>query len=104
MSIENSRGFWSRQTNPVDCSAPAVASQIDEDEIDPAVAAWEQKAQKERLRCRVCAMTIPYGSREQYSRTRCCGYCAHQAELKVGAPELRAGEVRRFEQTESCPA
>jgi hypothetical protein len=53
----------------------------DMDEIEPSVAAatWELKAQSEGLRCRACAMTIPYGSYDTYRRTGMCGYCAHQA-------------------------
>jgi len=34
------------------------------DEIEPSVVAatWERKAQCDGLRCRACAMTIPYGN------------------------------------------
>jgi hypothetical protein len=54
------------------------------DEIEPSVVAatWERKAQCDGLRCRACAMTIPYGNCETYYRTRMCGYCAHQAEIQ----------------------
>ena len=64
----------------------------DTDEIEPAVAAWEQKAQCERLRCRVCAMRIPYGDRDAYFRTKMCGYCAHQAEKKESDSPCREAD------------
>ena len=61
---------------------PAMNSSIewDTEEIEPAVAAWERKAQIEGLRCRACAMRIPYGNRDVYMRTRMCGHCAHEAQ------------------------
>ena len=77
-------------SDPVDPQlqpAQGFSSSVDdEDEFDPEVAAWDERARRERLRCRVCAMTVPYGSREHYGRTRMCGYCAHEAEMRGQAP------------------
>jgi len=54
----------------------------DAEEIEPAVAAWEQRARSEGMRCRACAMTIPYANRDVYMRTKMCGHCAHEAQQR----------------------
>ncbi|SPE20779.1 hypothetical protein SBBP1_120008 [Burkholderiales bacterium] len=54
--------------------------ECDLEDLEPAVAAWERKAQSEGLRCRACAMKIPFGNRDVYFRTGMCGHCAHEAQ------------------------
>ena len=46
--------------------------------LEEAEAAWDRKAQAEKLKCGKCAQRIPYGDREVFFRTGMCGYCAHQ--------------------------